>query len=119
MKLSIAVACCGSFIEMSLELNSANPCSDSLNNSAMEHRDSEVSTADIVYGGVGTAYMSLCDLYCPQNLNQPEHCNSFNDLANHPHNHLLLGHVPLYVGLKVVVGTSSCVAPVEGPPPGG
>ena len=63
--------------------NPADPSGHTLDDGCVENRHSEVSGADIVNRGVGTANMSLSNLYGPKDLDQSREGSFINKLTQH------------------------------------
>ena len=94
----------------------ADPGGDPFDDGPVQDRNSQISRADVVDGGVGSSDVSLGNLNAPEDLNEAEHSHPTDDLSDGSDNGLLLRHVALHAGLKVIVRTGGGVSPVKWPP---
>jgi len=93
--------------------NPAYPCGNTLNDGTVEDRYCEVSSADIVDGGVRSTNVCLCEFNSPKNLNQTEDSDTSDDLGNSADNCFLLGHIAFNARLKMIVWAGSGITPMK------
>ena len=91
----------------------ADPGGHTLDDGSVQDGDGQISGADVVDGGVGSSHVSLGNLNAPEDLNKTEHSHPTDDLSDGSDNGLLLRHVALHAGLKVIVRTGGGVSPVK------